>query len=115
MKRICLDPAARALLLAAVPLVGLHAFIAYSQQDTGAILGTVTDPRGAVVGATVKIINIATSLATDQNGDFIATPLRIGVYRVEAEAPGFKKPCTTASPYASKTAFASTSASKSAP
>lgn len=67
-----------------------------AQQDSGAILGTVFDPGGAVVpGVAVRVINVATNIATaittDQNGEFVATPLRIGTYRVEAEAAGFKK------------------------
>src|SRR6266542_2250577 len=74
----------------------LTASVLLSQQDAGSIVGTVTDPAGAVIPAvTVRLINtgtnITTTLQTDQNGDFTATALRIGPYRVESEAPGFKK------------------------
>jgi len=35
--------------------------LAYAQQDTGAIVGTVFDPGGAVVpGATVRVTNTGT-------------------------------------------------------
>jgi hypothetical protein len=67
-----------------------------AQQDSGSIVGTITDPAGAVIpSVAVRVINtgtnITTNLVTDQNGDFTATALRIGTYRLEAEAPGFKK------------------------
>ena len=68
----------------------------YAQQDTGTILGTVLDSTGAVVaGANVTVTNVLTNVkvtvTADSNGDFIATPLRIGTYRIEAEIAGFKK------------------------
>ena len=67
-----------------------------AQQDAGAIVGTATDPAGAVIpGITVSVINTATNmtttLTTDQNGDYTAIALKIGTYRVEAQGPGFKK------------------------
>src|SRR3954464_11842059 len=66
------------------------------QQDAGAIVGTAFDPAGAVIpGISVSVINTATNmtttLTTDQNGDYTATALKIGTYRVEAQGPGFKK------------------------
>jgi hypothetical protein len=67
-----------------------------AQQDTGVIAGTAFDPAGAVIPAvTVKVVHTATNqtttLTTDQNGQFTATALKIGTYRVEAEAAGFKR------------------------
>lgn len=67
-----------------------------AQQDTGTITGAVFDSAGAVMpGVAVRVISTATnitlSLTTNQDGEFVATPLRIGAYRVEAEATGFKK------------------------
>src|SRR5579872_6482410 len=77
-------------------LLPLLAASLFAQQDTGVIAGTAFDPAGSLVqGVAVKVINAGTnqavSLTTDQNGNFTTPPLRIGVYRVEAEAPGFKK------------------------
>jgi hypothetical protein len=68
----------------------------FAQQDTGVIAGTVFDPGGSVVPqVAVRIVNtgtnLAVELATDQNGDFISPPLKIGTYRLQAEKPGFKK------------------------
>jgi hypothetical protein len=67
-----------------------------AQQDSGAIAGAAIDPAGAVIpGVIVKVVNTGTNqtttLTTDQNGQFAATALKIGTYRVEAEAAGFKK------------------------
>src|SRR5713226_6996604 len=61
----------------------------------GTISGVVTDSSGAVVpGATVKVTNIDTNvtaaLKTNGAGVYNATSLNPGVYKVEAEAKGFK-------------------------
>ncbi len=60
------------------------------------MLGTVTDPAGAVVpNATVTIINTNTgasrNLATNESGSYNAPQLQIGNYMLLVEAPGFKK------------------------
>jgi hypothetical protein len=70
-----------------------------AQYDTAAILGTVTDPTGAVVtGAQVTVENtlngIRQSQPTDDAGNYLFMNLRIGTYKVSAEMGGFK---TTAS------------------
>jgi Carboxypeptidase regulatory-like domain len=62
-----------------------------SQQDTGAI-----DPSGlAISNAHVSVTNQETnnrmSVRTGEDGIFVATPLRIGVYSVTVEIKGFKK------------------------
>lgn len=59
-------------------------------------MGRVLDASGATVpGAAITITNVLTNLRvtvnTDTNGDYIATPLRIGTYRLETEISGFKK------------------------
>ena len=66
----------------AVSLVPLSA-----QTTAGAIVGTVTDPSGAILqGAAITVINIETSIAvrtkTDQQGNYVVTPLAIGRYSV---------------------------------
>jgi hypothetical protein len=61
----------------------------------GTISGIVTDPSGAVVtGAAVKVTNVHTNvtktLTTNSAGVYSATSLNPGVYKVEADAKGFK-------------------------
>jgi carboxypeptidase family protein/TonB-dependent receptor-like protein len=74
----------------------LAAGLARAQSNEGRILGTVTDPQGkVVVGAKVEIINIGTNairnIVTNQVGDYVAPNLPPGLYKITAEAPGFKK------------------------
>ncbi len=68
---------------------------AYGQTDTAAIVGTVADQSGAVVpDAVVTLINVGTNAKTvaktNADGNYIATPLKIGNYTVGVEAQGFK-------------------------
>ena len=63
-------------------------------QDTGAIFGAVTDATGAVVpGAKLKLVNTDTNLtleaASDAQGEYVFTPVRIGNYRIEVSMQGF--------------------------
>lgn len=67
----------------------------FGQVDTGTIVGSVLDSSGAVVpNGSVTITQVGTdtvtSVKTDSQGTFIATPLRIGTYSVSVEAHGFK-------------------------
>ena len=67
-----------------------------AQTTTGSIVGTVTDPSGAVIaGASVTVTNVDTSIATkattDNTGNYVVTPLPVGRYSVTVEAAGFKK------------------------
>jgi len=66
-----------------------------AQVPTGTIVGTVTDPQGAVVvKAKVSIINKDTGaarvVATKSDGSYSAPSLPPGNYDVRAEAPGFR-------------------------
>src|SRR5262245_58109509 len=75
--------------LLAVPTLGQASF-------TGTILGTVTDPNGAVVSnAKVIVVNLATNetamTATNEAGNYFAPNLKPGSYRVEVTAAGFKR------------------------
>jgi len=68
---------------------------AFGQQTLGAIIGTVTDPSGAVVSdATVKAVNMATNLEvvahSKTNGSFLIPDLPAGTYRVTLMKDGFK-------------------------
>ena len=65
-----------------------------AQFETAAVLGTVRDQAGAVLpGARVSLRNTATGIiattTTDANGDYSFPSVKIGVYRVTAELPGF--------------------------
>lgn len=69
---------------------------AWAQAVTGTLLGSVTDAEGLPVpGAVVTITevntNIKADVATNENGNYVFSSLRNGVYRVEAELSGFKK------------------------
>jgi len=65
------------------------------QTFRGTILGSVTDPSGAVVaGATVKLRNVATGLerttTTSADGSYTVPELPIGTYSVTITQPGFE-------------------------
>ena len=68
----------------------------HAQFTEGAVVGTVTDPSGAVVaGATVEVAEIQTGIITevktDAAGFYRALHLQFGTYRVTITAPGFRK------------------------
>src|SRR5208282_2525887 len=68
----------------------------WAQKDAGAIVGLVRDPSGAVVtGAKVTVTDvdhgIALTFSTNGEGEYVASPLRIGRYTVTVEKQGFKK------------------------
>src|SRR5262249_61823155 len=70
------------------------------QTTTGSIVGTVSDPSGAVIaGANITVTNINTGIAvkttSDSAGDYVVTPLSVGRYSVTVEAAGFKKTLRT--------------------
>src|SRR6516225_4013585 len=66
-----------------------------AQSTGGRIGGTVTDPSGsAVVGASVKLINISTNVnretTTSATGEYLFLEVAVGTYEVNASAGGFK-------------------------
>ena len=66
-----------------------------AQQATALLAGTVKDSTGAVLADTkVTLKNSATNIArtvnTDKDGDFLFTLIPIGSYEVAVERPGFK-------------------------
>jgi hypothetical protein len=68
----------------------------WAQKDAGAIVGLVRDASGAVVtGAKVTVTDvdrgIELTLSTNDEGQYVASPLRIGRYSVTVEKQGFKK------------------------
>ncbi len=83
-------------LLVLLVIVAGTSLLAFSQQITGSIVGTVKDPQGAVVSsANVKATNADTGFArtvpTNGYGEFRVDYLPVGNYTVEASAPNFKK------------------------
>src|SRR5215510_2739412 len=85
---------ARVVLLTAFSTAG--SATAFAQLQAGRILGTVYDPQHAgIPGATVTVTNVATNIArsvvTDPQGNYVVTPLDPGTYRVTAEISGFQK------------------------
>ncbi|HKF21532.1 MAG TPA: TonB-dependent receptor [Candidatus Angelobacter sp.] len=73
----------------------------FAQSERARIIGTVTDPQGAVVpGAKVTVTNVATGIetksTTDQEGRYQAPELPIGSYKVKVERDGFKTTETSA-------------------
>src|SRR6202162_3558274 len=74
----------------------LFSLALFAQANFGRILGTVTDPSGAVIsGATVSVIDtqrgLARTLTTDQAGEYNAPTLIPSTYTVRVEAPGFQR------------------------
>src|SRR5580700_1987426 len=68
----------------------------WAQKDAGAIVGLVRDASGAVIAdakVTVTDVDRGTqlSLSTNHQGEYVASPLRIGQYTVTVEKAGFKK------------------------
>ncbi len=69
---------------------------AWAQKDTGSIVGTVKDGSGAVVvAADVEVTDIERGqtfkTATSESGEYVASPLRVGQYKVTVAKAGFKK------------------------
>ena len=81
-------------MLAVALLLLSAAGLAQSTVSSGSLVGTVTDPSGAVVsGAKVTITNTATAqtldLTSNSAGAFSSGPLSPGSYKVQVSAKGF--------------------------
>ena len=76
-------------------LIACFTGLLFSQgTDLGTIRGTVTDPSGAVVpNARIVVTDLGTNLTreltTNAEGDYEASALRSGSYKVTVSAPGF--------------------------
>ncbi|MFP5207468.1 MAG: carboxypeptidase-like regulatory domain-containing protein, partial [Acidobacteriota bacterium] len=82
---------------ALVLLLGMTflAFTAHAQNIFGSIIGTVSDPSGAVLpGASVTATNLGTgekrTATTNGQGSYQLLSLPTGNYKVEVDAPSFK-------------------------
>ncbi|HEU4770338.1 MAG TPA: carboxypeptidase-like regulatory domain-containing protein, partial [Pyrinomonadaceae bacterium] len=84
----------------ALLVIGLFALSVFSQQGTSAVRGTVKDTQGNVVpGASVRLISAATGkereTTTSSDGVYNFEAVQVGDYKVEVEAPNFKKGVVT--------------------
>src|ERR1051326_2631283 len=85
--------------LLSLTLLSLLATTCFAQFETATVLGTVRDSTGAViVGGKVTLENVKTGVTsvaqTNEAGNFDFVNVQIGVYRVRAEASGFKSSIT---------------------
>ena len=82
-------------IIRSLAVLALSFGLAHGQSTTGAVVGTVTDPTGAVIaGVKVKITNTGTATAaetaTNASGDFVFPNLPAASYSVHAEFTGFR-------------------------
>jgi outer membrane receptor protein involved in Fe transport len=74
--------------------VAISCISARAQYEDGSIVGSIHDSTGAVVSnAAVTVTNISTGLIVKVNangsGNYEVPSLRVGLYNIEAAAPGF--------------------------
>jgi hypothetical protein len=86
----------KCLILTTILLFSFSAALGQAQSSTADLIGTVTDPNGAVVaGATVTVRGLATGLTRNvtagDSGEYQLLALPPGDYEVTVEAPTFKK------------------------
>ena len=94
-----LRPQTLSALLSSIFLASLLLALApplWAQKDAGAIVGLVRDSSGAVVtGAKVTVTDVdrglQLTLSTNDQGEYVASPLKIGRYSVTVEKQGFKQ------------------------
>lgn len=89
--------------LVAVVVFCLSMSAVRAQDATGRVIGTVVDPSGAVlVGAKVTVTNTETKVnretTTGSDGTYQVLLVPVGIYRVAAEAPGFRRVVTSDAP-----------------
>jgi hypothetical protein len=68
----------------------------FAQVDQGSITGTVKDTSGgSIAGAQVTLTNqdtgVTQSMTTNDSGEYIFAPIKIGTYSLTAEFKGFQK------------------------
>ncbi|MBI3684714.1 MAG: TonB-dependent receptor [Acidobacteria bacterium] len=79
-----------------VLLLVIAAGTLFPQAQSGTIVGTVTDPAGAVIAsAKVTLVNEGTRftrvVATNESGQYVAYSVPTGAYSITAEQSGFQK------------------------
>jgi hypothetical protein len=80
-------------------MIVLSTSAAFAQLTTADILGTVTDPSGAVVpGANITLVSLGTNeertAKSNSSGEYSFTLLPVGHYSVTVKAPGFQASIT---------------------
>jgi Carboxypeptidase regulatory-like domain len=95
MRNRIIETTTNILLLALLALVMLPLTALRAQVATADLLGTLTDPAGAIVpGAEITVTNTATAIArkqeSDANGTFTFVLLPPGQYTVTVQKEGFK-------------------------
>ena len=75
-------------------LIALCQLQGKAQYENGSLVGTIHDATGAVVGgASVSVTNLGTAIVTKvtatASGEYEVPSMRVGIYSVKAEAPGF--------------------------
>jgi Carboxypeptidase regulatory-like domain len=95
VKKTRMTRAGRQFLVGLALILGLST-VAFGQQTTGSIVGTVKDQQGAVINtATVKATNLDTgysrSAPANGYGEYRIDYLPVGRYTVEAKAPTFER------------------------
>jgi carboxypeptidase family protein len=70
--------------------------VAFAQNATSVIFGTVTDSSGSAVPnvpvtATAAATGVSTRVTTNESGNYVLPNLSPGTYTVSCEAPGFRK------------------------
>src|SRR6185312_11826682 len=73
----------------------ISACVLLAQRDLATLVGTVTDPSGAVVAnAKVTITEVGTgqvyNLLTNASGEFLRPALKPSTYTITVSAPGFR-------------------------
>ena len=75
-------------------LIAICGINARAQYEDGSLIGSIHDTTGAAIpNATVTVTNVNTgnviSVTSNGSGDYEVPSLRVGVYNIEAVAPGF--------------------------
>ena len=81
-------------------LILATALSAFAQVESGRFVGRTTDAQGAVVpNATIKATNVRTNIVktaiTNSIGDFVITPVGVGIYSLNVSAAGFETTTTS--------------------
>src|SRR5579862_6039 len=110
LMKLRVSPAVRfSVLVVAITVLLCAGMMAQSTVSNGSIVGTVTDPSGAVLsGAKVTILNTSTAqtidLTTNSAGAYNSGPLTPGIYKVSVTQKGFSTVSTTATVQVGNTA-----------